>query len=179
MNTEENNDEIVMDDEAEPKDALKKLREKLKVAVEEKQDYLNRLQRAQADFVNARKRDDESKAEFLKFANEDLVMEILPVLDSFEMAMANKEAWEKAEKNWRVGVEYIYAQLKSALEKNGLSEQNPMGQKLDPLRDTAIEVIPVNKKEEDGIILAVLQKGYLLNGKLIRSPRVKVGTFNN
>ena len=91
------------------------------------------------------------------------------------MAMPNKEVWEKADKNWRTGVEYIYSQLRSALEKNGLKEVNPLCKKLDPSRDTPGELVPVSKQDEDGIILAVLQRGYELNGKLIRSPRVKVG----
>jgi molecular chaperone GrpE (heat shock protein) len=59
-------------------------------------------QRAKADLLNARKRDEEEKKEYIKFANERMIEDLLPVLQSFDMAMGNKEAWEKADKNWRI-----------------------------------------------------------------------------
>jgi molecular chaperone GrpE len=94
------------------KDAVKDLREKLKKAIAEKQEYMDGWQRSKAEFINARKRDEESRKEIIKFANEGLLMDIVPVLDSFTMAFSNKEAWEKVDQNWRIGVEHIYSQLK-------------------------------------------------------------------
>jgi len=158
---------------------IKKLREKLKKAESEKTEYLTGWQRAKADFINARKRDEADRAEFMKYANEGLVGDLIPVLESFDMAISNKESWEKVDKNWRVGVEYIYNQLKKVLGENGWKEINPLGEKFDHNRDEAIEHVPVDDKKQDQMIIQVVQKGYSLNGKLLKAPRVKVGEFKN
>ncbi len=169
-------DESVVAEEA-AGDAIKKLREKLKKAEAERSDYLTGWQRDKADFINARKRDGESSREMVKFANERLIEELIPVLDSFEMAMANKEAWEKADKNWRTGVEYIAQQLKKVLEDNGLVEINPLGQPFNTMDHEAIGHDSVSDKSEEGKITTVISKGYSLNGKGIKVPKVKVGEF--
>jgi len=158
-------------------EAIKRLREKLKKSEAERMEYLTGWQRAKADLINARKRDEEDRREFVKFANERLVDGLIPVLDSFELATGNKEAWEKADKNWRTGVEYILGQLKKALNDAGLEEVNPIGLKFDPSRDEAAEYAPVDSEDKDHIILAVVQKGYTLNGRLMRPPKVKVGEW--
>jgi molecular chaperone GrpE len=158
-----------------PAEKIKQLREKLNKSEAERMEYLAGWQRAKADLINARKRDEEDKKEFVKYANEDLLGEILSVLDSFDMAFANKEAWEKVDLNWRTGVEYIYSQLLSALERFNLKVINPVGQKFDPNHHVSIESVPVTDKSQDGIIVRVVQKGYELNGKVIRAPKVEVG----
>jgi molecular chaperone GrpE len=158
-------------------DTIKKLREKLKQAEAEKQEYLTGWQRAKADMVNARKRDDEERKEFTKYANENLIADLMPVLDSFDMAMGNREAWEKADKNWRMGVEYIYSQLVKALTDNGLKEIDPKGEKYDHALHEAISNEPVTDEKQGGMIIAVIQKGYSLNGKLLKVPKVKVGEY--
>jgi molecular chaperone GrpE len=145
----------------------------------ERDEYLAGWQRAKADFVNAKRRMEEEMKSFRQLANEGLIEELLPVLKSFEMAFANKEAWEKADKNWRSGVEYIYSQIKSVLEQNGLQEIDPMGQRFDPNRDEATELTPVSAEADDNKIVAVVSKGYSLNGKLIVPPKVKVGHIEN
>ena len=115
--------------------------------------------------------------EFIKFANERLIDGLIPVLDSFELAMGNKEAWEKADKNWRVGVESIAGQLKKALSDAGLEEVNPTGQKFDPMRDEAAVYEPVDSEDKNHTIINVVQKGYNLNGRPMRPAKVKVGEF--
>lgn len=156
---------------------VKKLREKLKKAEAEKQEYLVGWQRAKADLINARKRDESERQDFVKFANERLIEGIVPVMESFDMAMGNKEVWEKVDKNWRVGVEYIYAQLKKVLSDAGLEEVNPIGLPFDHNRDEAAEYVPVSSQSEDQKIVTVVQKGYTLNGRAMRPPKVKVGEF--
>ncbi len=153
-------------------DALKQALEKV---TSERDEYLNGWQRAKADFANAKKRADESLVEYRKLATEGLVEELIPVLQSFEMAFANKDAWEKADKSWRAGVEYIHSQLKSILEQNGLKEVNPLGEDFNPNRDEAIEFVPVTDPAQGNKIVGVITKGYSLNGKDIRAPKVKVG----
>jgi molecular chaperone GrpE len=93
------------------------------------------------------------------------------------MATANKEAWEKAPKDWRMGVEYINSQLLSILSQHGLAQSNPIGQEFDPKFHDAVDTIETEREEEDNKVLAVIQKGYSLNGKLIRSAKVKTGKW--
>lgn len=168
MDEEYLDDSVVAEESAQ--ESIKKLREKLKKALEEKQEYLTGWQKDKADFINAKKRDEEDKKDFVRFANENLLAELFPVLDSFNMAMGNKEAWEKVDKNWRMGVEQIANQLKKVLEDHGLKEIDPIGQKFDPMRDEAIE----DGKESD-MVTTVVAKGYSLNGKIVKAPKVKVG----
>jgi molecular chaperone GrpE len=158
-------------------ETIKKLRAKLKKSQADAQEYLTGWQRAKADFVNARKRDEEERKEFIKFSNERLIESLIPVLESFDLAMSNKEAWEKADKNWRIGVEYIANQLKRTLADAGLEEIDPIGLKFDPARDEAAEYVPVATQAEDHVITHVIQKGYSLNKKSMRPPKVKVGEF--
>src|SRR3989338_351139 len=147
---------------------VKNLKEKLKEAEGKAKEYLDGWQRAQADFVNIRKRDDEAKNEFLKFANSDLIYQLMPVLDSLELSLPhdNKE------------LEAVYKQLLSILKSNGLEEQNPMGMEFDPRLHESIGTLPAETGEDDHKILEVAQKGYILSGKIIRPAKVKIGEFN-
>jgi molecular chaperone GrpE len=167
------------DGEGNTEDTVKSLRERLKKAIAEKQEYLDGWQRAKADFINARKRDEETRKDVVKYATEDLVIQLTSVLDSFIMAFANKEAWEKVDKNWRVGVEHIYTQLMGVLQQNGLQEFDPKGELFDPVKHHAIETIPTTDKTQDHKVLEVIQKGYTLNGKIIRPASVKIGEFKD
>lgn len=170
-------DSVVAEENA--AEAIKKLREKLKKSEADKQEYLTGWQRAKADLINARKRDEADRQEFLKFANERLIDGLIPVLESFDLAMGNKEAWEKVDKNWRVGVEYIYSQLKKALADAGLEEIDPIGKPFDHNRDEAAEYVPTDDQSKHHMVVAVLQKGYSLNGRSMRPPKVKVGEFRS
>lgn len=168
------NDDILTEGGMTEKDRIKILRDKLKQVTREKQEYLDGWQRLKADYVNFKKREEESKGEFIKFAREGLIGDLLPVLESFHMAFSNKEAWEKVEPSWRQGVEYIHAQLEQTLEGHGLSKVDPTGAKFDPASHTAIGGVPTDDPKLDHVIAEVVQYGYLLSGKMIRSPRVKV-----
>ncbi len=168
-------DSVVAEENA--AETIKKLREKLKAAEADKQEYMIGWQRAKADMVNARKRDESERAEFIKFSNERLIEDLMPVLESFDMAMGNKEAWEKVDKNWRVGVEYIYSQLQKTLSENGLKEINPLNQKFDHALHEAVTYEPVEDEKLDQVVIGIIQKGYSLNGKVLKAARVKVGEF--
>lgn len=170
-------DSVVAEENA--AEAIKKLREKLKKTEAERMEYLTGWQRAKADLINARKQDEKERQEFIKFTNGRLIEELIPVLGSFEMAMGNKEAWEKADKNWRTGVEYIYSQLVKALTDNGLKELNPINEKFDHSHHEATSYEPVTDEKLDHVIMQVIQKGYSLNGKILKVPKVKVGEFRS
>ncbi len=146
-----------------------RLKEKLKAAEAKAKEYLDSWQRAQADFVNMRKRDEEAKVEFTKFVNEKLISELIPVLDSFNLALAHGEK----------GIEPVCNQFIKVLNQNGLEESNPAGEVFDPKFHEAVGVVPTNKKEEDHKVLEVVQKGYILSGKIIRPAKVKIGQNND
>lgn len=155
-------------------EAVADLKEKLAACLKEKQDYLDKWQRSAADFQNARKRDAEDNERFRKYAAENLVTELLPVLESFNIAFGNKEAWEKIDKDWRTGVEYIAGQLKGILEANGLKELNPLGEKFDPLLHEAVEFEEVSDESKGQTITAVIHKGYVFYDRVLKAPKVKV-----
>jgi molecular chaperone GrpE len=150
-------------------ESVSKLKGKLKDAEAKAKEYLDGWQRAQADFVNIRKRDEEAKSEFLKFAKADLVDQLMPVLDSLELSLphGNKE------------LEVIYRQLMQILKANGLEEDNPKGEKFDPRKHESIGTVEVESEDEDHKILEVMQKGYILSGKIIRPAKVKIGELKS
>ncbi|MBW2974763.1 nucleotide exchange factor GrpE [Candidatus Woesearchaeota archaeon] len=125
------------------------------------------LQRLQAEFENYKKYVEKSQIEFRKYAEAGLIEELLPVLDSFELAFKNTANREELVK----GIELIYSQLYSLLEKKGLNKI-PAAGKFDPhLHEVLLK--EKSDKEED-TILEELQKGYKLNDKVIRHSKVKV-----
>lgn len=127
------------------------------------------LKRLQAEFENFRKRTDKDWAEEVKLANQRLILELLPVLDSFDKAVQESE---DDHPEARKGLEGLRKQLLQVLQREGLKEIKAEG-KLDPF---AHEVLLCEESEdaEDGNILQVLQKGYSLNSRPIRPARVKV-----
>ncbi len=174
-NEEKQTDDIVFEEEVDsPSGQLKKLRDRLKECSKEKQEYMDGWQRAKADFINFKKEQEEAKKNIIKYAKEGLISEILPTIESFEMAFSNKEAWDKVDKNWRIGVEYIYTQLMTTLENNGVKQVGEVGAKFNPNEYDSVEMLETDKKTDDGNIGYVVQKGYQLNGKIIKPAKVKV-----
>lgn len=153
---------------------IEKLKTDLAKITAERDEYLAGWQRAKADFVNSKKQTDAMMKDFRSMANESLIEELLPVLSSFEMAFSNREAWEKADKNWRIGVEHIYSQIKSVLEQNGLKELNPVGQAFDPNIHEAVKYEPTDDMTKENTVSNVLERGYMLGNKLIRPAKVVV-----
>ena len=175
-------DDIVLEDNTEVTGAdykvkVDKLKAKIKELEKKNHELLDGWQRDKADFINTRKRDDEAKKQFLKFSKAEIISELIPVLDSFDGAFKNKEAWGKVDKNWRMGVEFIHTQLSNILSQHHLKVINPIGLPYISSRDEAIENIKVDNEADEGKILEVVQVGYELNGKEIRPPKVKVGHY--
>lgn len=177
-NVSDEADDIVSEEDENTPRLIAKLREKLKVCENEKQENLNGWQRAKADFVNFKKRSEEENRELVKFANGRLIEEIIPVLESFEMAFSNKKVWESLPEVWRKGVEYINNQLLSVLKGNGLEELVPLnGVKFDPSIHIAESSEETFDKEKDNVIIKTIKKGYALNGKIIIPPKVVVAEY--
>ncbi len=176
----ETEDDVVFEEEGETaKDTIKKLREKLKNAELAKMEYLESMQRMKADYVNAKKRDDESKIEMIRYANVHFAEELLPTLDSFEQAMGDKEKWESVSKEWRSGVEGIYQKVLAVFSKNNITGFGEVGETFDPNLHHSIQVVPTEDKTQDGTIAVVLQKGYKTGEKIIRPAMVSVYEAKN
>jgi len=157
--------------------STKRLREKLKKATEEKQEYLAGWQRAKADLVNAKRDFEDDKKKIIGRAHEDLIMELLPVFDSFDMAFKNKEAWEAVDSNWRTGVEYIHNQLHSIMRDYGVSRIEAEGKKFDPRLHTPVEVIDTDEEEKDDIIDHIVHNGYMKGDVVLRPAQVAVYVY--
>ncbi len=135
-------------------------------SVSKEAEFQEKLARQQADFDNYRKRKDKEVQENLVNANANLILEILPVLDHFELALKH---------NKDKGVSMIYDELKEILKNQGLKRINTKG-KFDPrLHDAVVSV----EGKDDGAILEELQSGYLLNERLLRASKVKISRRKN
>ena len=130
------------------------------------------LQRTQADFVNYRRRNEEDKSSFMKYASADVIEQILPVMDNF--ALAARHVPEEIENNsWVTGIEAIEKQLEQVLMSNGLEKTETVGQKFDPNLHEAVGE-ENDASQVDGIVTSEEAPGYMLNGKLIRPAKVIV-----
>lgn len=148
----------------------KQLEEKEKLLKEETkkvQEYIEHLQRLQAEFDNYRKRIEQEKQLIIKQANQELIQKFLTVLDSFELAFKQEEGTEFAK-----GMKLIFLEIYSTLEKEGLKKIDCLGKKFDPSFHEVM--LQEESEQEEGTIIEELQKGYMLNNKVIRFSKVKV-----
>lgn len=174
---DDNDEEIVIEDEGASADLqLKKLREKLKKCMIEKDEYLAGWQRAKADFINARKEEEERRAELIKFLGAAIIKDILPVLDSFELAFKD-ENWQKLDKTWQDGIKLLYNQLLDILKKHNVEQIDSIGQNFDPEQHESMGEIEVADKDKEGIVLEEIRKGYKIYDKILRPAQVKIGKF--
>ncbi|MFZ3019919.1 MAG: nucleotide exchange factor GrpE [Minisyncoccia bacterium] len=141
-----------------------RLKEKLKSAEEKAKEYLDNWQRAQADFVNLRKRDEEELKNSKAWAEASFIKEILPVVDSLEKAI---EAGNKEN-------EAILGQFMAILKRLGVSLIEPTGEPFDPNLHEAIKTEETNDSKKDHTVASVMQKGFSLNGKVLRPAMVSV-----
>ncbi len=131
-----------------------------------------RCLRLSAEFENLRKRTQKEKEEFVKYANEKLILELIDIMESFERGLENTKGSNNKEKLIQ-GMELIYKQLKNVLEKNGLVPIKALGEKFDPYKHEAMMQTPSDDNEE-GTILEEFARGYMLNNKVIRYSKVRV-----
>ena len=162
------------DGEEDLKKTLKKLRGDLKIAKKEKEEYLLGWQKERADFANYKKEEDNRRVMFSEAMRERILSSFLSVMDSFNMAFTNKEAWEKVDSSWRKGVEYIYSQMNGVFEEYGVKPVGEVGDVFDPSQHESIDVVATEKNEDNHKIATVIQKGYKLADRVIRPARVNV-----
>ena len=153
-------------EETAPEDA-DALREKYEADLAEKE---NKYLRLQADFENFRRRTRQEKEELAAVVTQNLLKDLLPFLDNFERALA---AESSDAESLRAGVEMMYKQLVEALKKDGLEYIETKDKPFDPNFHQAVMRVEDSEKE-DGTIVAELQKGYMVKGRVIRPSMVQV-----
>ena len=167
-------DDVVDEEEIEnPKAALKKLRAELRQVKQEKMELLTGWQKDKAEFLNARKRDQETQADVIRFANQNLILDMLPTLDGYEQAKA-QSTWTAVDEAWRQGVESLMAKIYTSLQKVGVEAYGAPGDAFDPNIHQAIGNDTTEDKAKDHTVSVVLQRGYKLHDKVIRPALVRV-----
>jgi molecular chaperone GrpE len=147
--------------------------EALAAKAQEAERLQDRLLRLQAEFDNYKKRMAREKAEFLKFATEGLLLDFLPVLDNLERALTSARAESANREAVANGIEMIVRLFRSTLDKAGVKPLEATGQPFDPGLHQAIAQVETADGPEN-IVLEEVQKGYLLEGRVLRAAMVKV-----
>ncbi len=132
--------------------------------------------RLYSDFDNFRKRTLKEKIEHSKFASADIIIKLLPVLDDFDRAIKAFDVATEAGQALKDGMILIYNKFISTLNQQGLEPMRSLGESFDTDFHEAITNIPAPKPEQKGKVVDEVEKGYLLNGKVIRYAKVVVGT---
>jgi len=172
MAQEETNEGLTS--KAEQEEAVTEDIEALKQALAEEKEkaegYLANWQRAQADFINYKRRSEQEKEEIAKFANATLMLNLLPILDDLERAFTSIPP-HLARLTWVDGIRLIERKLQASLEVQGLSPIKALGEPFDPkLHEAAM-----HGKGKEGIVIEELQKGYKFQDRVIRPAMVVVG----
>ena len=144
------------------------------VAAEKIAEFQNKYIRLSADFDNYRKRTLKEKIDLIKSANAEILLNLLPVMDDFDRALKSMED-TKGCKEIKDGIDLIYNKFGEFLKSSGVKEINAMHKKFDTDIHEAITKIPAPEKKLKGKVLDVIQKGYYLNEKIIRYPKVVIG----
>ena len=142
----------------------------------ENNELQEKIKYLQAETINYRKRKDEELESRLKYSNQELILEILSVVDNFELALKHEDVSEEV-KNYLTGFKMMYTKLKEILTNFGVEEVCRIGDIFDPSKEQVLVTEEVKDKKEDEV-LDVLQKGYILKGRVIRPATVKINKKN-
>ncbi len=157
------------------KDKIKKLKETLKKAEGEKKEYLDGWQRARADIANLQKEMDVQKKKSRELGIESIAYDMLSVIDSFESAMKNREAWEAIDKNWRIGVEYIKSQAEKVLADYNVKPITiEIGSVFNPDTCEPAQTIETDDETKKHTVESIIQTGYMINDRVLRHVRVSI-----
>lgn len=149
---------------------LQKLRDELAQAKKERSEYLDGWQRAKADVVNVRREAAQSSQRAASLAREAFISELIPALDSFDMAMAG-DGWKNVDSAWRSGVESINGQISSVLQSHGVESFGKAGEAFDAMRHEAIQEV---EGKNPGTVAAVLRRGYRIGDRILRPAHVAI-----
>lgn len=137
------------------------------------QEMTSQLQRMAADFENFRRRASQEREELIRFAAQRLVENLLPVIDNFERAVAHAQQADPAA--FQQGVTMIHRQLMDTLRQQGVEAMTPVGSPFDPRMHEAVGNVETTEYP-DGSVVAVLQPGYTLSGKVVRPAMVQIAS---
>lgn len=152
---------------------LKKLREELKKCEAERKEYLEGWQRAKADYINYTKDENKRFEEMTRIALSTMIYDLLPVLDSFDLALLSLSSGKERKDTDIKGVMLLRSQLMDILKKRGLEEiKVEAGDEFNPEQHESVGESETSGKP--GTIAEVIQKGYILQNKVIRPARVKI-----
>ncbi|HKP84605.1 MAG TPA: nucleotide exchange factor GrpE [Blastocatellia bacterium] len=162
------------DEEIQP-DPLAALQSQVETLTQERSVLYDQLLRRQAEFENYRRRVERERGETYTRARAEVLLELLPVIDNFERALASLENSTGDAESLRHGVELIHKQFQDALTKFGLEPVESVGQAFDPHLHEAVTIEPTDKHKENTVI-EEFQRGYKLGEKLLRPAKVKVAS---
>jgi len=152
--------------------AIEDLKKQIEELEKQKSEYLAGWQRERADFLNYKKEEMERIGQLIDYAKEELILEILPLMDNFDVT--EKKLPENLKKDDNIkGLLQIKIQFQNFLKSLGVEEIKSIGEKFDPRLHEVVEEVGT-KDKEPGTIIEEIQKGYKSNGRLLRPARVKV-----
>ena len=151
-----------------------KLEKEIQTLTEENKALVEKVKLSQAELINYRRRKDEETASILKYANQDILTELVPIVDNFERALAKDESKLSDDvKKYLTGFKLMYANMQELLKKFGVEEINRVGQVFDSTQEQAL-LTDNNPELEDDVVTEVLLKGYKLKDRVIRPASVKI-----
>lgn len=141
--------------------------------IEEAAKYKDQYVRLYAEFENARKRMEREKQDFIRYANEELIVEFLNILDNLERSVESARANHQDYNAFVKGIELVMAHIHDMLKKSGVKPIEAKGKMFDP-HSHEVLMQEETDKHEDGLVLEEFQKGYSLGGRVVRTAKVKV-----
>jgi len=160
------------DSQKETKSELEELRQTIESLQKEKDELFGKLQRVSADYANFQKRAPKQIADTICYEKERIIKTLLPVLDNFEHTLQNADSAENSDVFVK-GIQIIYDQMLDILKSHGVEQIKAPGENFDPALHEAM-MQKTEPEEQDNIVLEEFQKGYKLNGRVIRPSKVIV-----
>ncbi|MCK9329345.1 MAG: nucleotide exchange factor GrpE [Candidatus Cloacimonetes bacterium] len=171
LSKEESNVETEEVTELEATDSEEDIESELDIITKERDEFKDKWLRELASFDNFRKNTLKEKQDWIKYANEKIILDLCEILDNFERALSTDINANNFE-SYKKGVEMIYQQFNNLLKRNNVEKIEALGQEFDPNIHDAISSIP--SEEEENIIVAVIQNGYKIGEKIVKHSRVAV-----
>jgi molecular chaperone GrpE len=168
----QSNEALAKAEEESKKEWKKVDMEALQKKADERDQYYDQYVRAVAEHANDRKRVEKDTANYIRFANEKIIGELFPILDSFDTAMENLKKTD-ADTKVKEGMELLQKKFHKVLDDNGLKVMEAKGEKFDPIKHEAVMKVP-SEDTADGHVLEVLRTGYMLNDRVLRPAMVQV-----
>lgn len=158
---------------------LEKLKEENEKLISTNQELTDKIKYSQAELVNYRRRKDEETENLLKYANKDIIVELLPIVDNFERAISldDNDLTDELSK-FLSGFKMMYSQMNEVLKKFGVSEINRVGEEFDPNLEQALMTDNLKDRRQDEVT-EVLLKGFKLKDRVIRPATVKINKLDN